>query len=128
MKKLVDVITLTAELNMLRMRNQELGIIEFREKISKLVGYNMFSSILLEEGYAYSINNRVHFSPTPIHKSKVENILKEARELQYKYTKAYTDKKKGIKEKEEKKKQEIQKAIALLKENGFIVIKPENVL
>lgn len=125
MKKL-DVIVLTRQLNQLRMRNPELKVSQFKKEIATYVGYNMFASLLLEEGYAHSINGVVRFSPNPIHKSKVENILIEARELQYKYTKTYTEKKKNNKEKEEEEeKREIKEAIEFLKGKGYLVLKPE---
>lgn len=124
MKKL-DVVYLTRQLNQLRMKNPQLKVTEFREEISKFVGYNMFSSLLLEENYAYLVNGVVRFSPTPIHKSKVETILNEAREIQYK---SYLSKKKNIEEKMEEEKKEIEKAINFLKGKGYLIIKSENLI
>lgn len=122
----VNTIVLTKQLNQLRMQNPELKVSQFREEISKYIGYNTFSSLLLEEGYAYSINGTVRFSPTPIHKTKVEALLKEARETQVKYNE------KSLQKKKEKnsilKKELIESAITLLKSNGFIVIKQEDIL
>lgn len=126
MKKL-DVIVLTRQLNQLRMRNPELKISEFREEISKFVSYNMFSSLLLEEGYAHSINGIVRFSPNPIHKSKVEIILTEAREYQNKYTKQYLERRKELKRELKEERDEVKKAISLLISKGF-VIKTQDIL
>lgn len=127
MKKL-DVVYITRQLNQLRMKNPQLKVTEFREEISKFVGYSMFSSLLLEENYAYLVNGVVRFSPTPIHKSKVETILNEAREIQYKYSQSYLSKKKNIEEKMEEEKKEIEKAINFLKGKGYLIIKSENLI
>lgn len=127
MKKL-DVVCLTRQLNQLRMRNPELKSSQFKKEISKYVGYNMFANLLLHEGYAYSINGIIRFSPTPIHKSKVEIILTEAREYQNKYTKQYLERKREKREAEKAKKAAIDAAINLLKENGFLVISQESIL
>lgn len=123
MKKL-DVVCLTRQLNQLRMKNPQLKVTEFREEISKFVGYSMFSSLLLEESYAYLVNGVVRFSPIPIHRSKVETILNEAREIQYKYSQSYLSKKKNI----EEEKKEIEKAINFLKGKGYLIIKSENLI
>ena len=129
MKKL-DVVCLTRQLNQLRMKNPQLKVTEFREEISKFVGYSMFSSLLLEENYAYLVNGAVRFSPTPIHKSKVETILNEAREIQYKYSQSYLSKKKeyGRENGRRKEKKEIEKAINFLKGKGYLIIKSENLI
>lgn len=127
MKKL-DVVCLTRQLNQLRMKNPQLKVTEFREEISKFVGYSMFSSLLLEENYAYLVNGVVRFFPTPIHKSKVETILNEAREIQYKYSQSYLSKKKNMEEKMEEEKKEIEKAINFLKGKGYLIIKSENLI
>lgn len=116
-----DILLLTKQLNQLRLSKPELTINEFKTEIKKFVGYNTFPYFLIEEGYVYSINGRIHFSTNPIHHSKVRQILEDVREQQYKY--AESCKKKKI-----EKSIKLNEAIEYLKSQGFIIIKPEKTL
>lgn len=116
-----NVITLTKQLNELRMSSSELTLKEFRDEIKKFIGYNMFYSLLINEGYAYSVNGKVYFSPNPIHHSKVKLILEEAREQQCKYNES-------CKKKKVEQSMKLSEAIEYLKSQGYIIIKPEKTL
>lgn len=115
----LDVIELTKELNSLR--GVCLSISEFREKVRKYVSYSTFPSFLLQEGFATASEGQVYFSKYPIHITKVERILKLARNKQYGYNKE-TERKKYEKE------LRVDEVIKYLKDRGYIIIKPVEML
>ena len=117
----LDVIELTKELNSLRLSGVCLSISEFREKVRKNVSYSTFPSFLLQEGFATASEGQVYFSKYPIHITKVEKILKLARNKQYGYNKE-TERKKYEKE------LRVDEVIKYLKDRGYIIIKPVEML
>lgn len=119
--KTIDVLELTKALNTMRITQPEMELGEFRKQVEDLVSYKMFSSYLLDEQFAFKINSKVVFSTKPIYKVKVEKLLKEARESQYRYTENYKKKKKNKNEK-------LLESISYLKSLGYIVIDPKNIL
>lgn len=116
----LDVIELTKELNSLRLSGVCLSISEFREKVRKYVSYSTFPSFLLQEGFATASEGQVYFSKYPIHITKVEKILKLARNKQYGYNKET--------ERNMKKELRVDEVIKYLKDRGYIIIKPVEML
>lgn len=116
-----DILLLTKQLNQLRLSKPELTIGEFKAEVKKFVGYNTFPYLLIEEGCAYSINGKIHFSSNPIHHSKVRQIMEDVREQQYKYNES-------CKKKKVEQSLKLSEAIEYLKSQGYIIIKPEKTL
>lgn len=116
---MINHLELTKFLNELRMKNTELPIREYRKIIKAKISYDMFSTLLLEEGYAFSINRRVRFSTNPIHKEKVKNLIQEAREKHYEYINRY--KNKEILRQQEL--EEINRCISYLQSKGYEIYK-----
>lgn len=117
----LELTELTRELNQFRLSEECLPISEFRAKIRKYVSYSTFSSLLLEEGFGDLIGNLVYLSRNPIHTAKVEKILKTARNRQYQYNKE-TQRKKYEEE------LRVDDVVQYLKEKGYIIIKPVEML
>lgn len=115
---MIDHLEVTKFLNELRMKNTEMPIREYRQVIKEHVSYNNFSTLLLEEGYAYSINRVVRFSTKPIHKDKVKILIKESRELYY----GYMQKTKRELEEKKKEREEISRCIQFLIDKGYTIL------
>lgn len=120
---MINHLELTKFLNELRMKNTEMPIREFRKLIRTQISYSTFPTLLMQEGYAYSINNVVRFSTIPIHREKVRVLIKECRESQYSYNEHYRNKEQ-IKQEERNK---ISECIQFLTSKGYTVLHKDTI-
>ena len=117
--KHLDLIKLTKSLNELRLSQRKLSPSEFRTIIRSYISYPRFATLLIEEGYGTIVNKHILFSKTPIHYSKVEQLVKQVRDVQYSYNKKYT---------KQKCTYSLEQAILELKKQGYMIIKPVEML
>lgn len=109
----------TLKLNQLRIEKPRLTNQEFVKEISRIIGYNTFPTLLKEISYASHIGKIVYLSDTPIHLRIVENLIEKARKTQIAYNDRHRNK---------KVRDRIKEAIELLKSNGYLIVKAEDVL
>lgn len=124
MKK-IDILELTKTLNQMRKKEYLLKE-EMYSQIKQCITYPTFIPQLKNCGFVQVFGNYAAFQTTPIHYKKVEELVNNCRKKNKQYQNTFEENKKA--EEKRQKADDILKAIAILKEEGFLVIKGGEIL